>query len=181
MHRSLEVVFNRMQNDLQSLYEELNGQPDSVLNKKASPTEWSILQVMHHLIRAEDLALQYCQKKMSFDPEFKKAGVMTSLRGIAVTAYLASPLKYKAPELVSDEYLPETSTFWEVIKLWNTNRDTLKQFLDNLPEDLLNKEVYKHPVGGRTTIRTMLKFHEGHFNRHRKQIRRALEEHKYVV
>ena len=181
MHRSLQAVFNRMQNDLQGLYEELNGQPDTVLNKKASPEEWSILQIMHHLIRAEDLALQYCQKKMSFNPEFEKAGVMTSLRGIAVTTYLASPFKYKAPELVSGEYLPENSTFWEVIKIWNASRDSLKQFLDDFPEDLLNKEVYKHPVGGRTTIKTMLKFHEGHFKRHRKQIKRALDKHKYVV
>jgi len=181
MHKSLQPTFTTMQRDLQDLFNELSDQPDQVLNRKAADDQWSIHQVMHHLIVTEDLSLKYLQKKLSFNPELKKAGMMTGFRHLGLKIFIKTPIKFKAPEAVSGENLPEESTFWEVVKLWKTNREEMESFLDNLPDDILDKELFKHAMAGKLTVKSMLKFHKSHFYRHRKQIRRLLEAYHFVV
>jgi len=181
MHQSLQPGFNLLQQDLQDLFNEMSDQPDSVLNRKESDNQWSIHQVMHHLIATEELSVKYLQKKLSFQPELKKAGMMTGFRNLGLNIFIRTPIKFKAPEAVSGNVLPEESTFWEVVKLWKGNREIMEEFLDGLPSEHLNKELFKHALVGKITIKQMLKFHRSHFHRHRKQIRRLLEEYSYVV
>lgn len=181
MHTSLKPTYDKLQADLQNLYNELKGHPDVVLNKKLSSERWSVLQIMHHLILAEQLSINYVNKKMSFQPDYKKAGMMTGFRHLGLKLYLGNPFKFKAPDIVGDDKLPEKSTFWETVKKWNATREELNTLLENFPPELLNKEVYKHTVGGRLTIKQMLQFFDGHFVRHRKQIRKTIKEYHFVV
>ncbi len=181
MHTSLQPIYDKLQADLHSLYEELKGHPDVVLNKKKDEKTWSPLQVMHHLILAEGGSLQYVKKKMSFNPAYEKAGIKTGFRSILLKTYMAAPIKVKAPDFIGDASLPIESTFWETVKVWNKQREELRIFLDEFPDDLLNKEVYKHAFAGRLTIKQMLHFFDIHFLRHRKQIRRTIKDYHFVV
>lgn len=181
MNASLDPLYDKLQRDLKDLYDELKDHPDIVLNKKLSDTRWSVLQIMHHLLLSEMGALKYVKKKLSHDPELKKASMMTGFRLLALKMSLRAPFKFKAPAIVGDSHLPEKSTFWEIVKKWNTHRAELKEFLEELPEDLLKKEIFKHPVAGRQTIKGMLQFYEDHFIRHRRQIRKTLKEYHFVV
>ncbi len=180
MNKALQTQFKKLDADFIDLLEDLKQFSDSKLNKKPQEGAWSVLQVMHHLMLAERLSHQYLEKKLSHNPALEKAGLKSKMRSILLKTYLATPLKRKAPAAVGDN-LPEESTFWEVVKQWKQQREELKAFLETLPDDMMNKELYKHPAAGKMTILDMLKFFDSHFTRHRKQINRNLKEYRNWV
>jgi len=181
MHNSLQPIFDKLDADFIDLLEDLKDQPDHVLNEKLTPKTWSIHQTMFHLILAEELSLKYVQKKLSFNPALKNTGIMTFMRSSILSLYFLYPFRVKAPEAISDEYLPTDLRFWEVVKRWKDVRKETKEYLASLPEDMLKKEIYKHPAVGRMSLKDMLKFFDLHFSRHRKQINRTMEKVQYVV
>ena len=128
---------------------------------------------------SENYSLQYVKKKLSFNPELKNAGVKAAIRELALNTYLSSPFKWKAPEAISGDNLPDHETFWKTVQTWKNQRIELREFLETLPDELLKKEIYKHPFTGRISISGMLQFFNQHFNRHNKQIQKIIK-HYYV-
>ena len=175
MNATFEKQFDRIDNKLTDLLEELKNYTHQELNRPPAPGKWSAMQTMHHLILAEGYALIYLQKKLSSNTHLlKKAGIKAWGRNLLLKTYLSVPFKFKAPGAVSGENLPKESSFWEVAKKWKQQRSDLRTFLQTIPPEIYKKEAYKHPVTGRTTLKGMLDFFEAHFDRHRKQIKRAL-------
>ncbi|MCB0641685.1 MAG: DinB family protein, partial [Phaeodactylibacter sp.] len=115
-------------------------------------------------------------KKLSFDPKLKKRKLSTRFRTWLLVAYLSSPFKFKAPKGIRTTDLPTYSAFTEMADKYRKNRAELRAFLAKLPDDLMDKEIYKHPFAGRLPLSEMLLFFEVHFRRHEKQARRALEK-----
>lgn len=175
MTKAVERQLDKLHKDLIELLRDLEGYSEARLNEKPTPKSWSVFQVMHHLVLVEGYAMQYVEKKLSFNPELKKANALTSMREATMTTLLKSPLRRKAPDAVGTVTLPEHSTFWEIAKKWKNQREDLKKYLADLPEDYYKKEIYKHPFAGRISIGGMLKFFQQHFNRHKKQIYRNLD------
>ena len=147
---------------------------EEALNKQPQSGSWSALQVTNHLVLSEKLSLAYCKKKLSFQPQLKKAGVLGSLKSALVQFYLWSPIKAKAPKGISTEVLPENDTVDSVHQKWKVVREEMARFINDLPEEYVDKEVYKHPFGGRLSIDGMMAFFQAHLERHRKQIQKAL-------
>lgn len=176
MTKPVERQLNKLHKDLIDLLTDLEGYSEAKLNTKPKPNSWSVFQVMHHLVLTEGYAMQYVERKLSFNPELKKTSVATGVRERLLSTYLKSPLKRKAPNAVGTDNLPAHSTFWEVAKKWKNQREHLKTYLEDLPEDFFKKEVYKHPFVGRISLCGMLSFYQQHFNRHKKQIYRNLEQ-----
>ncbi|MEL6637939.1 MAG: DinB family protein [Bacteroidota bacterium] len=174
MNPQLRRQLDALNADLRDLLKELKKYPESDLNRVPKPGAWTVLQVMHHLMLAERGSHQYVVKKLSFDPELKNKSLASRFRILLLDTYLRSPLKYKAPEAIGDKHLPAISSFWEVAKTWEGQREELAAYLAQLPTNYAHKEIYKHPFVGRLTLGQMLRFFQSHFNRHRKQIRRAL-------
>ena len=168
--------FDQMDADLTSLLKVLNNYSEKTLNKKPAENKWSILQIMHHLILAEGYGQSYVKKKLSYNPELKKAGIMAFLRKSVAIHYLKSPFRIKAPEAVGDEYLPEYASFWETAKKWKQQREDLRILFESMPPDIFDKEVYNHPLAGRLTLEGLLAFYQSHFARHRKQIDKILKK-----
>ena len=84
------------------------------------------------------------------------------------------PFKVSAPAPVSGDNLPEESSFWETAKKWKQQREELREFLENLPVEYFDKELYKHPLAGKMSLYGLMDFNVAHFKRHRKQINRIL-------
>ena len=162
--------------NLTSLLEVLKDYSEATLNKKPAEDQWSVMQVMHHLILAEGYGQSYVRKKLSYNPELKNAGIVAVWRNFLMNTYLKFPIKVKAPTAVSGENLPEYSSFWETAKKWKTQRQDLRQLMESMPPDHFKKEIYKHPFAGRLTLLGLLDFYEGHFARHRKQINKILKK-----
>lgn len=175
MDNSTNKRLQRMDNELRLLLKELEPYSEAKLNEKPKADAWSVFQVMHHLIKVERSSMAYVNKKLSYNPELKKVSVKSGFVRVATKALAGIPIKIKAPAVVGDD-LPEHSTFWEVVKEYKDTRSELQQFLDKMPADMFDKELYKHPMTGRMSLNGMLQFLEGHFSRHRKQIRKTLKK-----
>ncbi|MEM8524907.1 MAG: DinB family protein [Bacteroidota bacterium] len=176
MDKSVEKKLDKLDADLRNLLTDLDGYSEQTLNRKPDEKSWSVFQIMTHLILAEGGSIKYIQKKLSFSPELKTAGATAKARSVLVNAYLSSPLKRKAPEAIAGDNLPKYTTFWDVAKKWKNQREELRTYLDELPADLFDKELYKHPFAGKMTLGEMLAFFQKHYNRHKKQIYRTLRK-----
>ena len=161
---------------VKKLLEDLSSYSFEQLNLKPSTGGWSVMQNLHHLILSEETSMRYIQKKLSFNPKLTNVGLAEKWRGFVVWAYLSTPFKFKAPAVVGDENLPDSSTLQETQEKWLAIRLDWKRFFQDMPEDLANKTVYKHIIAGKLGWAQMLGFYNVHFDRHLKQIRNTLKQ-----
>lgn len=147
---------------------------DEQLNRQPGPGQWSALQVVHHVMRAEKLSLAYIQKKLSYKPALPSVGFTWYWRRIVLWLATHVPVKLKAPANVSTEFLPEQSKLAETIAEWKQVRTELRSYLESLPNELFHKIIYRHPIAGLMPLEGMLYFFRAHLERHFKQIKRSL-------
>lgn len=174
MKKSIEKKLDQLDIDLRILFKDLEGYSEPTLNKPPKTATWSVFQIMHHLMLAEQLSFKYVQKKIDNDAPLNDANIISKMRGVFINSILKLPIKAKAPTVVAD--LPEYSTFWEVVKQWKGQREYMRAYFKDLPEEFFNKEIYKHPMGGRISIEDMLSFFQNHYKRHLKQINKTLHQ-----
>jgi uncharacterized damage-inducible protein DinB len=174
-----QKILHALQNhgrQVDRLLHRLEGIDDGRLNRRPAEGGWSALQTLHHLLLAEALSLHYVQKKLVYATDLEPSGWRHRFRSMLVTMSLRSPLRFRAPATISAENLPEQSTLGEVREQWQVVRTDWTRFLQDLPDDVLQKAVYRHPRAGRLTWAGMLAFFRAHLSRHTRQIERALRE-----
>lgn len=172
-----EVLLQRLaglNEELDTLFTDLANYDAEALNKQPAPDSWCATQVLHHLLMAEKYSRQYCEKKLSFKPELRKAGFEAGIRAWLVSVYLKTPLKVKAPKTLDTSALPRESKLSDIIAEYKEQRELMEAFIQNVDESYLDKEVYKHALAGRLSLSGMFDFFEAHFAHHRKQLYRAL-------
>jgi len=175
MNKKFQRRLNALDKKLVDLFEDLKDYTDSTLNLSPKEGAWSVLEIMQHLMLAERASLNYIQHKLAEEPVFERAGVGASLRSFMLKSALSMPIKYKAPFTIGKDAFMSNPTFWEVAKEWRTDRTTLKDFLISLPNEFFDKAIYKHPRVGHVSLNGMITFHDKHFDRHLKQIKRTLD------
>jgi len=175
MQQKLQNQFNYLETNLNQLFSDLGNYSHQQLNQQPTPDSWSPIQVLHHLMLSERYSVAYCEKKLSFQPKLKKAGLTSAVRTKFVGWYLNSPFKFKALPKISGDNLPTEDSLENIRNIWEKQRKAMHQFLDAVPAEYADKEVYKHPFGGRLSIFGMMQFFDSHFRTHRKQIFRALK------
>jgi len=149
--------------------------PDETLNAPPGPGVWSVMQILTHLMLSERLSLEYVRKKLSFNPQLKKAGLMATGRHLLLRWSQQLPFKYHAPKGVQTENLPEFCSLAELKDRWLSDRQKLHQFLSEVDDELLTRELYRHPVAGRMSLVQMVSFYNVHLQRHLKQIESRIE------
>ena len=169
------AVYQKM---VEALLAEYASVDDAVLNMSAIDGGWSVIQIMHHLLLTEELSLRYVRKKLSFQPDLKPAGWEARLKSALLKFYLSVPFKFKAPDVVGEDNLPGFTSFTDTRNRWLNIRKEWTGFLDQLPPELLDKAVYRHPLAGRLSWTGSLAFFRYHFQRHKKQIERTLGQRK---
>lgn len=175
MHR--QELLHKLQgldHELQQLLDQLRPYSHEVLNQSPKPGAWSAMQVLHHVKLSEFYSQQYCEKKLSFEPQLKQAGWLENVRAKLVVGYLRAPFRVKAPKAIAGPALPEESQLSAIETEWKAQRKSLAQFMAKLPDQYLDKAVYKHPMGGRLSFMGMLDFFQAHFRRHQQQIWRSI-------
>ena len=175
MHPQLLKRLDEIDALLESKLQQLSQYPDEHLNRAPGPGKWSALQCFHHVLQSETLSLKYIKKKLSFNPELKPRNLNTTFRTWLLVGYLRAPIKFKAPKGVSTENFPATSSFQVLADQYRKSRSELRDYIANLPDEIYQKEVYKHPFAGRLPVDEMLLFFKEHFNRHQKQAFKALK------
>ncbi len=168
-------IIDELDQESNQLFDALKKYSDQQLNHKANEGKWSAIQCLHHIMLSEKYSVQYCVKKLSFNPRLKKAGIKSKIKSFALRMIIQAPFKIKAPDTVGTPSLPLTESLENTRALWNENRENLRSFILDIDEKQRDNEIYKHPFGIRLSIPGMLSFFKYHFRRHQKQIKKALK------
>lgn len=148
------------------------------LNFKPSASEWSILQVIQHLITAETHTNLYLRKKILAGKDLENAGIGTKIKATLIRSLMATPFKFKAPAAV-DVKMDEVYDYDTLVKEWRHQRNEMISFLTEVDETMVNKLLFKHGSGIRMNLEQMLKWTYVHADRHSKQIKRITNNSKF--
>lgn len=168
----LEPSLQQLDTSLNNMLEELAAYPVEVLYRKPEEKAWSVVEVMQHVRLTEKQSIAYVRHKVQSDKPVAASGFRQRIRLLSLQIFLRSPFKYKAPKIVNEDSFPN-ETFEELVEGWKAERAALHELLTTLDEAWLHKELYRHPLAGRMSLRHMLTFFQEHFDRHREQIRRT--------
>jgi uncharacterized damage-inducible protein DinB len=175
MTQQLQKLYNKIELQRSQLLQSLQTLPGEKLNYH-TPGKWSINQIIAHLITAENLSIQYLNKKILGASETMDSGFVEELKMVLLVISQRMPLlKFKAPKFVVERTSKET----EIKKLaddWDRSRAELKNILDHLPDQYLKRKIYKHVRVGMLNIQHALKFFREHVGHHTPQIKYLLKQ-----
>lgn len=172
MNAQLNSLFQLLEEQRAALLKPLQTLTPEHLNRSLNQ-KWSISQVAGHVVQAEKMSLAYMSKKINAINEVGNTGLLNELvLGVFIISQRL-PLKYKAPKNLGDK----PPAYADVIALeqdWNASRQTLKLFLETIPDRGIHKKIYRHPIMGRCSVIHALKFFREHLIHHQPQIMRQL-------
>lgn len=171
---NLSKVLNELDKELTDLFAYVKQFSDKELNTKPSPDAWSVNQIIQHLIISEQAALAHIKKKITYaNGNLKKASAASRLRALLLSTSMRQPLKLTAPDnsVVGMEEFVDLKT---LKNRWTEARTALCSYLNEIEEEFLDAELYKHPVVGIMDIWGMLNFFQTHMERHEKQIKKTI-------
>ena len=136
--------------------------------------EWSIAQVVEHILSSETGTLGYMKKKSSGGWDvLEDAGDEHRESSAAINARLESNERYKAPDV-----LPEPTNalaLGELYEKWNTLREELRSFVSQVQPEHFHKLVFRQPAAGMLTLLHALEFMDAHLRHHIPQIERIAQ------
>ena len=172
MKKEIENRLLLLTEETDKIFADLESIEASELQKKGKG--WSIIQVLSHLNMAETLSLQYMQKKILAGSKMGKVSIVNTIRMSVTCGFLQTGLRWKAPSYISK---PKGDyTLNEIRKEWNSTRSQIRQYIQDYPDDLLNREVYKHPMAGRLSLIQAVDSFIYHQRHHVHQLNRIKKE-----
>ncbi len=174
MKEKTQRIFDRLEAQRGRIIDEYGHLTTDQLRYKPAPDQWNLLQVLRHLVTAEQQSLIYIQRKMKIHENIPKAGLESYVRHLLLKIALYLPIKFKAPKIaaVHEEY-PDFET---MISEWEATRSELQILLEKSDSKILAKELYKHPRAGLMNMKQALEFFESHIKHHQKQINRLIAD-----
>lgn len=170
MDPRLATRFERLETARRELLHRLEGVDEEILNRAPRDGAWSVVQVLHHVLLAEELSIAYIGRKAQV--EAGRAGPIERLRSWALSLALRSPLRFTAPPMSTE--LPERDSLPAVAARWEENRDHMRQVLSAIPPDGVDRAIYRHPIVGMMSVDQAVRFFEDHLAHHERQIERTL-------
>jgi hypothetical protein len=133
--------------------------------------EWSIAQVVEHILFSETGTLGYMKKKSSGGWDaLEDAGDEHRASSEAINARLESNERYKAPDV-----LPEPSNevaLGDLFEKWNALRTELVEFVSHIQPEHFHKLVFRQPIAGMLSVLQALEFMDAHLRHHLPQVAR---------
>lgn len=172
MTHGLKEQFASLEQDRSALFARIDGLTPEQLCWRPSEAEWSVSCVLGHLILAEQLSLDYIQKKMQDPKRLQDPGFVDKVKSRLLTVLLRSPLRFKSPRAAADP--PEQSDLGRIRGEWDELRGRWRDLVDGFPPELADRAIYRHPVAGPMSLIRCLVFIEEHFTHHDHQVDRIL-------
>jgi uncharacterized damage-inducible protein DinB len=176
MKSRLKQYFELLEANKRTTWQMLGAVNDEMFHWKKDAKNWSLSQVLDHVIFSEESALNYCNKKLLAGDDIPNATFFNSLKIRVYFLGLKTRLKFKAPKLISN---PDNSkSLEEQRKRWDNLRKDYEEFLKMYPQKYLDKAVFRHPLAGRIRLDEMLKFLSTHIVHHQFQISRIIDSYE---
>ena len=176
MHASFRKIFDEIETQRHALLESLATFSDEQLNKIPCPGRWSIAHILSHLITGERMSLLYVRKKMQAVKEVRDTGLWEEVKMVILKISQRLPgLKFKAPRKVV-----ESTTLYHdlpaITREWENVRVEFKALLEKIPDEYLNRKIYRHPRAGYLNVKQGLIFFREHVIHHTPQIKRLAKQ-----
>ena len=172
MHKKLSSKLSKLSDKTEKLMNQLDGENLEILQKKPDENSWSVIQILNHLMVSESSSLNYVKKKILGIDTVGKVGVSARARMLAMNLAFNGKRKFKAPVYVDN---PSNSDDLQQIKeRWRELRGDLNTFLEDFPDEYIEKVVYRHPISGRVSTSQMIDFFIMHMRHHVHQVNRTL-------
>ena len=173
MNQRLQQRFERLESTRRDVLARLEGHDQTRLNRPRDDGGWSALQVLHHVITAEEGTLRYISKKMLAGAGLPRSGLVSRLRLLALQVGNASPFKFRAPAGTGD--VPADIDPAELVSHWGEVRSGWRRLLEDFPEELTGRVVFRHAFVGLMGLPDTLGFLQSHLDHHARQVERLLE------
>jgi hypothetical protein len=151
-----------------ALLDELAALPPEALKAKARPDQWSILEIVEHLVLAERLVLG------GMPPAAELVARRRSLKNRCIYPIVIFVLRFKIPVKVPTKRMLPTGqvSLAEVRSAWDENLRWIRAYVAGLAPGGGRRAVFLHPVAGPITLTQALRMDRLHFATHLRQIRR---------
>jgi len=172
--QALLDAFEQMENERKSVCQKLSEFSDQALSEKPGPDQWSVAEIIMHLVVAETAALNYMRKKLEFGGH-QRASLGAGMKQQLLNFLISLPIKFKAPKVIE---FKETQglTFADASQKWEAVRMELFTEYKKLDSETVGHELFKHPAMGKMNLVQGVKFMRQHMNRHIGQIEKTLKK-----
>ena len=166
----IQAIYDRLVAKREQLLKRLDSLESGVLSFKAGPDKWSIVEVVEHLVIAEDdLIAQLTEEGHSpvLDIESRSAKKYQT-----VIKVMERDIEVDVPH---ESMEPRGRVALEdLLHQWHDIRKTLLGLLAGIKKEKIHAMIYRHPYAGPLDISETLHFFEVHYDNHMRQIDRIL-------
>ena len=166
MISELRDKFEMYDRSRRALLDDLAVLNDDQLRKKPSPSEWSILQIVQHMVLAERDVMQYLPEPKELI--HRKRGLRARIFYVVVLLILKWNIRVPVP---SEGMVPDGNTsLSELRQQWDENMRWFRGYVDALGPEDLQRAVFSHPIAGPLTGPQAGTLAQYHFEAHLRQI-----------
>ncbi|MGB1039411.1 MAG: DinB family protein [Flavobacteriales bacterium] len=164
----LILKYIELSNQKENILKSIENYSKEEINFKPSEKQWSICQVIEHLIESETGVNKYVNHKLKNIEEQPKINLKNRLYSKLLNNRLKSNKKFKVPAVLGE---PENgATYQELKEKWDNARLYLIKTVETFPTDKMNKAIFKHPKAGRLSLNQTLSFMINHLRHHTPQV-----------
>ena len=171
---NIQEQYDSLKRKLEALLQHLDSLSGEELSFKAGPDKWSIVEVVEHLVIAEQELLKQLSAHIpatTLDPEAK-----TPEKHQTVIKVMERDIEVDVPH---ESLEPHGNIALEDLLIqWNEIREKLPGLLAEIKPEKKDDPVFQHPYGGPLDIADTLQFFEVHFDNHMRHIDRILAHAK---
>ncbi len=170
---SLQKPYDRMEKSRLRILQLTGDLSETQAHASPGPGEWSVVQVLEHMVIIERRVLEAVQKQIA-GSNLRPAGLKARFRIILLKLALRFRKKIKAPAILPEPAGDRSLAEWQ--REWEKSRQQWHKMLGNVPETLLDKAVFKHPLAGYFTLAQTLDFITEHTRHHVPQVQRLAQK-----
>jgi hypothetical protein len=166
MLSEIHETFESLEKKYGKLLQHLNSLTDDVVYFKAGADKWSIVEVIEHLVMAEEnmlVELTGAASATTLDPQDRSAK----------NYHIVIKVMTKdIPVDVPDEIMEPHGQFSleELLGRWDNTRKKTRAYIDAINSEKAGDLVYRHPFAGPLDMAETLRFIDVHFDNHMRHI-----------
>jgi hypothetical protein len=166
MLEDIQETFESLEKKYGKLLQHLNSLTDDVVSFKAGADQWSIIEVIEHLVMAEENMLEQLTGAASattLDPRDRSA------KNFHIVIKVMTK---DIPVDVPDESMEPHGqiSLEELLGRWNDTRKKTRAYIDAINSADAGDLVYRHPFAGPLDMAETLRFIDVHFDNHMRHI-----------
>ena len=174
MNLKLKRKFDKLEKGRLELFSKLERIDTNLLMKKPTEVKWSIIQILFHLFKSEQLSIISIKHTITKNKNIKNSNILSHFRGLVLMLALSTNFKFKAPQNVA--VIPDNGSLNDLQIKWDKVRKNLLEIIETTDEKILKSDIFSHPLAGKMNLNATINFMHSHFNHHKKQIIRYLSD-----